>query len=201
MADLEARVRQHDAEALAELLEVYRPRLQAFIAKNMSPSLLQKVDAEDILQETCVSCVGALAEIDFQERAPFDWICHVARRRIMDAGRKFSGSQKRDIKREVGIHGGGNASQGGMIDLLVASMTSPSKAFSRDQREYRLWSAFEQLPEESRTALHLRYVHGLPSKEIAAKLGKSDGAIRVLLTRSLKKLEAILAADTSGDVG
>ncbi len=199
MATLEERVRQHDAEALAELLEAYRPRLKAFIAKNMSAALQQKVDAEDILQETCVSCVTALAEIDFQDRAPFDWICHVARRRIMDAGRKYSGSQKRDVKREVGIHGGADASQRRMVQLLVASITSPSKAFSRDQREFRLWSAFEQLPDDIRDALRMRYVEALPTKEIAEKMGKSDGAIRVMLTRSLKKLEAILAAQPPGD--
>jgi len=32
----------------------------------------------------------------------------------------------------------------------------------------------------------------LPSKEIAEKLGKSDAAVRVMLTRSLKKLQEML---------
>ena len=111
----------------------------------------------------------------------------------MDAGRRFSGSQKRDARREVGLHGAPDAGDGGgLVDLLVASITSPSKAFSRDQREFHLWAAFEKLPEDCRAALHLRYVEALPTKEIAARMGKTDGAVRVMLTRSLKKLETLL---------
>ena len=41
--------------------------------------------------------------------------------------------------------------------------------------------------------LRLRYLEGLPSKEIADRLGKSDGAVRVMLTRSLDKLQKLLA--------
>ena len=54
-------------------------------------------------------------------------------------------------------------------------------------------AALDTLPEEQREALRLRYLIGLPSKEIAAKLGKSDGAMRVMLSRSLAKLQEMLA--------
>jgi RNA polymerase sigma-70 factor (ECF subfamily) len=71
-------------------------------------------------------------------------------------------------------------------------MTTASEAFSRDARALRLHQALEQLPEENRTALRLRYVDGLATKEIAQRLGKSDGAVRVLLTRTLARLEQLL---------
>ena len=35
----------------------------------------------------------------------------------------------------------------------------------------------------------MRYAEGLPTKEIAQKLGKTDVAIRVLLSRSMRLLE------------
>jgi RNA polymerase sigma-70 factor (ECF subfamily) len=41
----------------------------------------------------------------------------------------------------------------------------------------------------------LRYVEGLPSKEIARRLGKTDGAVRVLLTRSLRRLQQLVGPD------
>jgi RNA polymerase sigma-70 factor (ECF subfamily) len=56
------------------------------------------------------------------------------------------------------------------------------------------------LPEEHREALRLRYLEGMPSKQIADKMGKSDGAIRVMLTRSLAKLQQILGTDTISNV-
>ena len=80
-----------------------------------------------------------------------------------------------------------------LIDLLVASITSASQAFSRDQRHIRLSDALSSLPADTREALRLRYADGLPTKEIALKLGKSDGAIRVMLTRSLARLQQLLA--------
>ena len=91
---------------------------------------------------------------------------------------------------------GADTQRGGFIDLIVASMTTPSGALSRDQREFRLMEALKNLPEESQTALRLRYVEGLPSKEIANQLGRTDGATRVLLTRSLAKLQELLRHDS-----
>ncbi len=49
---------------------------------------------------------------------------------------------------------------------------------SRNDKELRMWSAIGELPEEQRVALQLRYVDGLATKEIAERLGKSDGSIR-----------------------
>ena len=188
---LEARVQKGDADALVSLLELYRPRLLNFVQNLMSKSLRQKVDPEDVLQEACLSCVKAFPGLDLSDRSPFDWVCQVARRRIIDQGRKYSGTEKRAVDREVGISGGPD-NQAAFAQMLVASITSPSSAFSRDQREFRLQQAIEQLPQENRDALRMRDVESLPSKEIAERLGKSDGAIRVLLTRSLKRLHALM---------
>jgi RNA polymerase sigma-70 factor (ECF subfamily) len=71
-------------------------------------------------------------------------------------------------------------------------MTTPSQVFSRNAREERLLEAMGKLPEEQQTALKLRYIENLPSKEIAERLGKTDAAVRVMLTRSLKRLHELL---------
>ena len=76
-------------------------------------------------------------------------------------------------------------------------MTTPSQAFSRNAREARLLEALGKLPDEQRDALRLRYVENLPSKQIAERLGKTDAAVRVMLTRSLKKLHELLGDDVT----
>ena len=76
--------------------------------------------------------------------------------------------------------------------MLIASITSASKAFARNRREERLMIAMRPLTQEQQNALRMRYVENLPSKEIADKFGKSDGAIRVMRTRSLRQLEELL---------
>ncbi len=41
----------------------------------------------------------------------------------------------------------------------------------------------------------MRYLEGLPSKEIAAKLDKTDGAVRVMLSRGIGRLQMLLDVD------
>jgi RNA polymerase sigma-70 factor, ECF subfamily len=198
------RVRSGDSQALAEFLTARQPQLMAFLDRRLGTALRRKIEPDDLFQEVSTEALRSLGAVDLAERDPFNWLCQVAERRIIDAHRRFFGSQKRDAGRELSLNaaGGGSAdtSRPGLINLLVASMTSASQAFSRDQKQMRLLTALEQLPEEHREALRLRYLEGMPSKQIADKLGKSDGAIRVMLTRSLAKLQQILGTDTISNV-
>ncbi len=191
-ADIEEliqRIQQGSEPALLEFLEIHRAPLLAFINKNMSDALKSKVEANDILQEVSLNAVSAFSEFDFEKKTPFNWLCHLAERRIIDNHRKYFQVQKRAAGREIRQPAGGDGAGQGFMDLLVASMTSPSQAFSRGAREMKLLTALESLPEESREAIRLKYVEGLNSSEIADQLGKSDVAVRVLVSRAMAKLQ------------
>jgi RNA polymerase sigma-70 factor (ECF subfamily) len=189
-----ARIRNKDSQALVEFIELRRPQLLAYIERNLSTSLGRKLEAADILQEVSMSAVSSLATFELADRDPFSWLCQLAEHRIIDAHRKLVAAQKRSSDREVssGPASDSESVQGGFIDLLVVSMTSPSGALFRNQRALRLQEALKNLSEESQQALKLRYVEGLPSREIATRLQRTDGATRVLLTRSLAKLQELL---------
>jgi RNA polymerase sigma-70 factor (ECF subfamily) len=190
-----ARIKSRDREALADFIALREPHLLAFIGKRMSDGLKRKVEPGDILQELTVSAFAALDDVELGDRDPFSWLCQLAERRIIDAHRHHFGAQKRDAGREVnlGAPRGGDADGAGLEPLLAASMTSPSRAFSRQQKEFHVLEALDGLGDDAKEALKLRYLQGLPSKEIAQRLGKSDGAVRVLLSRALVKLQEALA--------
>ena len=193
---LVARIRQHDVNALAEFLVNNRKPLMAFIERQLGAGLRRKIEVDDVFQELSAEAVRALPEADLTEREPFSWLCQIAERRIIDAHRRFFGAQKRDAGREVPLGSpGGDSQHAAIIDLLVVSMTTPTQAMSRNQREVRLLQALATLPQDQRDALRLRYIEGLPSKEIAIRLGKTDGSVRVMLTRALGKLQQILGPD------
>ncbi len=185
------RLRSGDESALAEFLQANEHALLAFLRKRIGPQLARKVEPEDVLQEASMEAVRSLEKVDLSNWDPLNWMFQICERKIIDAHRKFFVSQKRDASREAALPDGSGAP--GIADLLVASMTTPSAAFSRDQKQLRMLAAIDTLPEEQREALRLRYLIGLSSKEIAAKLGKSDGAVRVMLSRSLAKLQNMLA--------
>ena len=195
---LAERVRAHDVAALAEYLALKRRPLVAFIERQLGAALRRKVEVDDIFQEVSVEAVRSLAETDLADRDLFSWLCQLAERRIIDAHRRFFGAQKRDAGREVPLGSpGGDTQHAAIIDLLVVSMTSPTAALSRNQKEIHLLAALAKLSAEQREALRLRYVENLPSKEIATRLGKSDGAIRVMLTRSLGQLQQLLGPENA----
>jgi RNA polymerase sigma-70 factor, ECF subfamily len=192
--ELAERIRSGDTQALAAFIEARQPQLLVFIERRMSDRLRKKVEAEDILQELTVASLNSLSEVELGDRDPFSWLCQQAERRIIDTHRHHFGAQKRAAHSEVGIHApAGGSEEREIADLLSASMTSASKAFSRKQKEFHMLAALDQLPADARDALRLRYIEGLPSKEIAEQLGKTDGATRVLLSRSLNKLHELLA--------
>src|SRR5262249_29472315 len=115
---------------------------------------------------------------------------------IIDAARRF-GAHKRNAEREVSAHIKPPDASREMIDLLADTLTSASQALARHERQARLNQAIAQLPPDCREVLPLRYGEGLPTKEIAARVGKSDGAIRVLLTRTLHKLQDLLGPEAA----
>lgn len=191
-------IQQGDHAALTEFINHRNEHLLAVIAQKMSNALKSKIEPQDILQEVLVSAFDSCDQLDWTSRDPFSWLCQLADRRIIDAHRKYIAAEKRSAKREVSLNqksSNSDAAEGEMIDLLIKSMTSPSGAFSRDQRAFRMQMAISELPEEGREAIRLRYVEGLPSREIAEALGKSDAAIRVLLSRTVKKLYEQLGDD------
>ncbi|HVC98322.1 MAG TPA: sigma-70 family RNA polymerase sigma factor [Pirellulales bacterium] len=180
----------------SKLMVERRGALLAYIERRMGAALRGKIEPEDVLQEVGVEIArtaGAEVSPVAPGRDPFGWLCDVAERRIVDAYRRIFGAQKRSAAREVSLQGdGADDSRPGLLNLLVASLTSPTQALARDDRHQRLAAALATLNEEQREALRLRYVEQMPSKEIAKWLGKSDGAVRVMLTRALKSLQTVL---------
>lgn len=193
--ELIRKIRTGDTEALVAFADAHKPQLLAFIRRRMSDGMQQKTEPQDILQEAVLSAVNSLDSRHDDGWEPFGWLCQLAERRIVDSHRHFH-AQKRAADQQVALDARKGGDEGGLIDVLVASLTSPSEAFSKGQREYELLQAMEGLPDDARTALKMRYVENRPSKEIAEALGKSDGATRVLLTRSLQKLQKTLSENT-----
>lgn len=189
---IEERVRQGDPIALGEFGEHQREALRAYVEKRLGTALRSKIESDDLIQETLAEAIRALPMTQLNGRSVFGWLCHLAEQRIIDAHRWFFAAEKRDAKREVAWQSPRPSADGGeasFLPLLAASLTTPSQAYSRNIREARIQQALAALTESDRVALRLRYVENLPSKEIAARIGRTDAATRVMLTRALKRLQ------------
>ncbi len=181
--------------ALVKVLSGRRGELLRFIESRLGSALRRKVEPEDIFQEVSAEALRSWPTVARQQSDCFGWLCSLVEWRIIDAYRHFFAAQKRDAAREVSAGPTSEEqSRRAVVDLLAATMTTASQVFSRNERELRLMQALVQLTGEQREAVRLRYFEGMPSKQIAERMGKTDGSVRVLLTRSLGRLQELLAA-------
>ncbi len=184
-------IKQRDVQALAGFIQRNRGQLAGFLRSITGDHLLAVVELDDLIQEVSTAALTGLDTAPLDQYEPMQWLQQIARRRVVDAHRFHFDAKRRDVGRQKSLHAAGpaDASAMGLEQLLAASMTSPSAAVSQDIRMCRMQEAIGELPEEQRNAVRMRYAEGLPTKQIAEKLGKTDVAVRVLLSRSMRQLE------------
>ena len=73
-------------------------------------------------------------------------------------------------------------------DLFVNEDQAPEYAALRGEEFSKLHAALQTLPQLQQRILKLRFINGLRSAEIASLVGKSDTAVRSILSRTLNQL-------------
>jgi RNA polymerase sigma-70 factor (ECF subfamily) len=58
----------------------------------------------------------------------------------------------------------------------------------------RILDGVQELPDDRREALIMRFALGMDNREIARALGRTDGATKVLIHRAIRQLEEVVAA-------
>jgi RNA polymerase sigma-70 factor, ECF subfamily len=81
--------------------------------------------------------------------------------------------------------------------VISAPHTTETLVEGREELE-QILAGVQQLPDDRREALIMRFALGMDNREIARAMGRSDGATKVLLHRAIKQLEGIVGANGSG---
>ncbi len=188
------RFAQGDKEAFAELFQIYREQIKDRLELRLGAELRRKVDASDIMQEAYLSATRHLGEFRGDTPESFiQWLTVIASRRMTDVCRRYLAYEKRDIRREVN-ETADEAGEGleGLLALLPDGTVGPAVRVSIEELRRNVRAAIEQLPEHYRMVIELRYFEGLKLDEIARRLGKTKGAVAMLLSRAAEKLRTIL---------
>jgi RNA polymerase sigma-70 factor (ECF subfamily) len=145
--------------------------------------------AEDATEATFVSALTNLGR--FEERArPADgegastfrvWLFQIARNEV-------AGERRRARRRPVEPIG----------DSIVVDPVDVESAAVRRDEARAAWQALGRLPGERRQAMVLRFVDELSTAEIAGVLGRSEGAVRVLIHRALKSVAKDMGVSNRG---
>jgi RNA polymerase sigma-70 factor (ECF subfamily) len=190
------RARDGDRAALSEILEEFQPGLLRMVNLRLEPLLRRRVEAEDIVQEALIEASRRFGEWCAQDRYPFRvWLRLVTAQALATAQRRHQGTQKRELKREVGLADErASVSAANVADVLVTSQTSPTQAAGREERRAIVLRALEELDDLDREILALRHFEDLSNEETAAELGIEPAAASKRFVRALQRLRPTLKA-------
>jgi RNA polymerase sigma-70 factor (ECF subfamily) len=195
--ELVDRARAGDREAREQLLGRHRKRLRQMVALRMDRRLLARVDPSDVVQEALTDAAQELSDYLRTRPVPFyPWLRQLAWERLIELHRRHLHSQKRSVRREdVDFLALPDESAVQLAQRLLAPGSSPSERVLRDELRGRVQAALAQLSPRDREVLVLRHLEQLSTKETAAVLGITPGAVKVRHLRALERLRGLLGED------
>jgi RNA polymerase sigma factor (sigma-70 family) len=163
-----------DSAIIDGLFRRYAPKLLAYIC-HLIPSSLE--DAEDVLLEVFIIALEHEQELEtMAEHEHRAWLWTVARNKVIDYHR---GNRR---WRFVSFERIGET----IDDALV-----PEERILQDEEHDQLRACLHTLSIVQQEVLQMRFAGGLSYEEIATVMHKREGAIRTILSRSLKALRSI----------
>jgi RNA polymerase sigma-70 factor (ECF subfamily) len=182
-----AAARGGSREALGKALETCRRYLLLIAGQQFDSDLQAKGGASDLVQETFLEAQRDFAQ--FHGTTEVELLAWLRQILLNNAGhftRRFRGTGKRDVSREVGL--GGDGSSAGPGPGLAESDLSPSGHAVEREQALALQQALARLPEDYARVLTLRFQQGLSFEEIGQRIGRSPDAARKLWSRALDQL-------------
>ncbi len=167
-----------DERAFGKLYDAYISPIYRYIILRVG----NKSVAEDITQEVFLSVWKNINDFQLREGVPFSsYLYKVARNKVIDYYRTEKSSV--DIAQVEFLYEDW-PDYGLAIDdsLIVQKIKEQLKFLSADERE----------------VIILKYVNELENKEIAEIISKTEGAVRVIQHRALKKLKEFMLMEKDG---
>jgi len=184
-----------DRAAVERLLERFLPDVRAYVRLRAGPQLRARESNSDLVQSVCREILEHAERFRHPSEGAFKhWLFTTAQRKIQHRHEYWT-AQKRGAAGEVSLDAdSGGSGSTATPDLMsrYRRFSTPSGVASLREEVERVESAFDRLSEEHREVISLAYMTGLSRAEIAERMQRSEGAVRVLLHRALARLSGLL---------
>ena len=183
--------KEGDKLAIEQLCRIYGERVRRIIRLRIDRKLRSKLDSVDVVQDALILAMGGLKDFTYKNEGDFlRWLSKIAENKLHDILDKFY-TEKRDIRREIPFKKvENNTEEGSFIAAEPLETTTPSVLLFRKEQLDKLEKAIDDLKPDYRDVIYLSRIERLSNAEIAEKLGKSKGAVAMLLSRALVALTA-----------
>ena len=175
-----------DATAQGKLLGRFESWLQVLTRIQLDSHLRAKFDAADVVQQTMLDAVQGLPQFRGTTEAELTaWLRQILARALAHEIRRYHGAQKRDLSLEVSLDAQLAQSSQRLGAMLAGTGPSPSQQAVRRELDVLFAEALGRLPDDYREVLILRHLEDLPHDQIAERMNRSPGAVRMLWIRAL----------------
>ena len=160
-----------DGDAFGRLYDMHVDRVYRHIYYRVS----NNADAEDLTQQVFIKAWQAIGRYK-KTASPFlAWLIKISHNLVID----FYRSKKNETYID--------------FDIVATKLeTDPAHLVENSFNQQEIRQAINKLKGDQQQVILMRFIEDFSYAEIAAALGKSEGAVRVILHRGLAKLKTIL---------
>ncbi|MGH7910576.1 MAG: RNA polymerase sigma factor [Candidatus Dormibacteraceae bacterium] len=178
-AQLVARAKD-EPSAFGELYELHFQRMYRFVYSRVQ----DRAVAEDVTSEVFMKALRGIGRYQDTGRPFTAWLYQIAVNAVADRYRAQRPTDDIDAQYDL--------SDGTSLEETAAH---------RDEVR-RIWALIEGLPDRQRTALILKFQEDMKIEDIAVAMGKSPGAVKLLVHRGVTRLRQQAGGQDLGrDVG
>ena len=187
--------RDGQIEPLGQLLELYRNYLAILATTQFNQRLRRRMNPSDLVQDTMLA-----AHRDFgkfrgnTEREFLGWLRQILINSLHHAVETHLKAKKRDIRCEISIEQISAALDRSVVNfanVLADSGPSPSTAMRKREGAVALADQLAKLRPQYRDVIVLRNLQGLSFDEIAERMDRKAGAVRMLWLRAIEKFKQV----------
>ncbi len=153
-----------------------------------------KESVSDLLQTTFREVIQRRDQLEGQsEEIQRQWLFRTAECKLRNRARHWRAACREQLREHVSEEGANPAVDQRMLGREAE--LSPSERFSLHETAEQLERALSALPDEYREVIRLVRIENMPYVEVADRMGRSEVAVRKLLSRALARLVEELARD------
>lgn len=195
--ELVARAIAGDENALCEMLDRHEPGLRSRLVERI-PRLFQPAfGVDDILQVTYVEAFLriSLFKPDGPRAFP-EWVRQIAENNLKDGLKELNREKRPPRAKQIHINPDGD-SHVDLLKTLIGPGHTPSQDAVLSEGKGLLEEALDKLPEDYALVVRLYDLMELSGAEVAGRMDRSIGAIRMLRARAHDRLIKLLGESTN----
>ncbi len=170
-----------------------RPWLMRIAQRELPAELRGKIDPSDVVQQTLLDAWRGEAGFRGSSHAQrLAWLRVILRRVVLQHRRGLLQTAKRGSGAERTVADAMAHTSLRIEELAIGKEPAPDEVVDHAEQCLLVAEAIEKLPEDYRRIIELRHFHGHSHASVAAELGRSAAATRMLWVRALVELRRIV---------